>query len=83
MLAVNKLTRLVLEPKNRLFQFANITISNNLASLPLFVPVCVERMPVLTCDMNEIEKRYYNYINKVNIQKSLLSNHELRKQKDM
>lgn len=49
----------------------------------LYASVCVERMPVITCDMNDLEKRYSNLINEINIRRSLLSNHELRHLKDL
>lgn len=49
----------------------------------LFASVCIERMPVITCDANDLEKRYLNLINEMNIRNSYLSDHELRKLKDM
>ena len=49
----------------------------------LYASVCVERMPVITCEMNDLEKRYSNLINQINVRKSLLSNHELRHKKDL
>ena len=52
-------------------------------SASLFVSVCVERMPVITGEMDELEKRYSNLINEINVKKSVLSNHELRHLKDL
>lgn len=49
----------------------------------IFASVCIERMPVITCDMNDLEKRYLNLINEMNIRNSYLSDHELRHIKDM
>lgn len=49
----------------------------------LFAAVCVERMPVITSEMNDLEKRYSNLINEMNIRRSYLSDHELRHLKDM
>lgn len=49
----------------------------------LFTSVCIERMPVITSDMNDLEKRYSHLINEINIRKSYLSNHELRHLKDL
>jgi hypothetical protein len=49
----------------------------------LFASVCIERMPIITCDMNDIEKRYSDLINQINVKKSLLSDHELRHLKDL
>lgn len=49
----------------------------------LYASVCVERMPVITCDMNDLENRYSNLINEINVRRSLLSNHELRHLKDL
>jgi len=49
----------------------------------LFASVCIERTPIITCDKNELENRYFNLINEINIRKSLLSDHELRHLKDL
>jgi hypothetical protein len=49
----------------------------------LYGSVCVERLPIITCEMNDIEIRYSNYINQLNIKNSALSNHELRHLKDL
>jgi hypothetical protein len=49
----------------------------------LYTSVCVERLPIITCDMNELEQRYSNLINEINIKKSYLSNHELRHLRDV
>ena len=49
----------------------------------LFASVCIERMPIITCDMDKLEKRYSNLINELNVRKSLLSDHELRHLKDL
>lgn len=40
-------------------------------------------MPIITGDMDQLEKRYSNLINELNIKKSLLSDHELRHLKDL
>ena len=53
------------------------------APIKLYASVCVERMPVITCDMNDLENRYSNLINEINVRRSLLSNHELRHLKDL
>ncbi|CAF0805276.1 unnamed protein product [Brachionus calyciflorus] len=52
-------------------------------STKLYASVCVERMPIITCDMNDLENRYSNLINEINVRRSLLSNHELRHLKDL
>ena len=69
---------------------ATAGVESNSASKPaasknasLFVSVCVERMPVITGEMDELEKRYSNLINEINVKKSVLSNHELRHLKDL
>ncbi len=49
----------------------------------LFGSVCIERMPIITCDMNDLENRYSNLINQLNVRKSLLSDHEIRHLKDL
>ncbi len=59
------------------------TVKNKNLKVRLFTSVCVERLPIITCDMNELEQRYSNLINEINIRKSYLSNHELRHLKDM
>jgi large subunit ribosomal protein L46 len=51
--------------------------------IKLFAAVCVERTPVITCDMNDLENRYSNLINEINVRRSLLSSHELRHLKDL
>ncbi|RNA09918.1 transcription initiation factor IIA subunit 2 [Brachionus plicatilis] len=53
------------------------------AQVKLHASVCIERMPVITCDMNDLENRYSNLINEINVRRSLLSNHELRHLKDL
>lgn len=52
-------------------------------TIRLHASVCIERMPVITCEMNDLEKRYSNLINQINVRKSLLSNHELRHKRDL
>jgi hypothetical protein len=54
------------------------TVTNRLCA-----SVCIERVPIITCDMDKLEKRYSNLINELNIRKSLLSDHELRHLKDL
>lgn len=49
----------------------------------LYASVCIERLPIITCDMNDLEQRYSNLINSINIRKSLLSDHEIRNLKDL
>lgn len=49
----------------------------------LFASVCIERMPVITCDANDLEKRYLSLINEMNIRNSYLSDHELRHIRDI
>ncbi|KAI5636135.1 39S mitochondrial ribosomal protein l46 domain-containing protein [Phthorimaea operculella] len=44
--------------------------------------VCVERLPVVTPPMNEIQKKYKNLLSTVEIEKSLKSDHELRHEQD-
>jgi len=49
----------------------------------IFASLCIERMPVITCDMNELEQRYSTLINEINVRRSYLSNHELRHLADL
>lgn len=42
----------------------------------LATAVCVERYPVITQEMNEIEKKYNDLMTKIEIENSLLSSHE-------
>lgn len=57
--------------------------SSSKRAIRLHASVCIERMPVITCEMNDLEKRYSNLINQINVRKSLLSNHELRHKRDL
>ena len=58
-------------------------VDKNKRIVRLHASVCIERMPVITCEMNDLEKRYSNLINQINVRRSLLSNHELRHKKDL
>jgi hypothetical protein len=49
----------------------------------IFVSVCIERPPLITCQMNDLERRYSNMINEINIRRSHMSQHELRHLKDL
>lgn len=67
-------------------KLSNTSTSNSYKQLTkwnLFASVCIERMPVITCDVNDLENRYSNLINELNVRKSLLSDHELRHLKDL
>jgi hypothetical protein len=44
---------------------------------------CIQRMPVVVPEMNDIESRFYQYTEQKNIEKSFLSDHELRHLKDV
>ena len=48
----------------------------------LATAVCVERYPVITQEMNEIEKKYKDLMTKREIENSLLSAHEEQLRKD-
>jgi hypothetical protein len=48
----------------------------------LFAAVCVERMPVVSTEMNELEKRHFEFVTQADLKKSFLSTHELRDRKD-
>ena len=48
----------------------------------LYAAVCIERMPVLTAEMNDIEKKYSESVNRFDFNISSLSDHELRLIKD-
>jgi hypothetical protein len=49
----------------------------------IFGSVCIERMPIVSKELNELEQRYIEYINKTDLSKSVFSDHELRHQKDL
>jgi hypothetical protein len=49
----------------------------------ILAATCVERMPVISSDMNEIETRYSQNINKRDVENSYKSDHELRHLSDM
>ncbi|KAJ0175468.1 hypothetical protein K1T71_008627 [Dendrolimus kikuchii] len=44
--------------------------------------VCVERLPVVTPPLNEIQKKYNDLLYSMEIEKSLKSNHEIRREND-
>ncbi|XP_059473751.1 large ribosomal subunit protein mL46 isoform X2 [Neocloeon triangulifer] len=44
--------------------------------------VCVERPPVISADLTELEERMQSMLCKIELQQSIKSNHELRKEKD-
>lgn len=48
----------------------------------LYSAVCLERLPRISADLNEIEEKYSNFMNQLEIENSLLSNHELRYKED-
>lgn len=48
----------------------------------LFSAVCLERLPQISANLNEIENKYLNFMNQLEIENSLLSDHELRFQED-
>ncbi|XP_063365180.1 large ribosomal subunit protein mL46 isoform X1 [Cydia amplana] len=52
------------------------------SSWDLVTSVCVERLPVVTSPLNEIQKKYKTLLNTIEIEKSLKSDHELRRETD-
>lgn len=49
----------------------------------LFAGVLVERLPVVTKTLNKLEQKYLNYLQQVEFENSLKSNHELQHEKDL
>lgn len=57
----------------------NSTVAEAIPSTwQLHSAVCLQRHPVITTELNELEKNYKNYLNEVEIDQSLLSDHELQ-----
>lgn len=48
----------------------------------LYSAVCLERHPVITQPMQEIELKYYNLLKKIEYENSLKCDHELRVEKE-
>jgi large subunit ribosomal protein L46 len=63
---------------------ASLATANTLhrARARLVAAAIVQRFPIITAEMNEIEKRYADFTNKRNVDNSYLSDHELRHLKD-
>ncbi|CAH2108408.1 unnamed protein product [Euphydryas editha] len=71
----------------RKFIFSEITISNRIfvrdkSSWDIITGVCVERLPVVTPPLNDIQKKFKNMLWTIEVEKSLKSNHEIRKEND-
>lgn len=48
----------------------------------LYSAVCLERYPVIIKPMQELELKFYNMLKKIEYEKSLKCNHELRVEKE-
>jgi len=48
----------------------------------LYSAVCLERHPVITQSMQEIELKFYNMLKKIEFENSLKSDHELKKERE-
>lgn len=48
------------------------------SSWDLMTGVCVERLPTVTPPLNDIQKKYKDMLNTIELEKSLKSDHELR-----
>ena len=44
----------------------------------LFAAACVERLPVVTQERSDIEERYWRFVQQLELQQSVLSDHEVR-----
>lgn len=60
----------------------NIFTDDHSKKWHLFSAVCLERLPQISANLNEIENKYLNFMNQLEIENSLLSDHELRFQED-
>ncbi|ELT99681.1 hypothetical protein CAPTEDRAFT_48121, partial [Capitella teleta] len=49
----------------------------------IYTAVCLERTPVVTAEKTSIEKEFTEYLNKVEFENSLLSDHEIRHKEDL
>ncbi|XP_046962321.1 39S ribosomal protein L46, mitochondrial [Vanessa cardui] len=52
------------------------------SSWDIVAGVCVERLPVVTPPLNDIQKKFKNMLGNIEVEKSLKSNHEIRKEND-
>lgn len=65
------------------FSIVNLTnIVSAKSSWDIVAGVCVERLPVVTPPLNEIQKKFKDLLWTIEIEKSLKSDHELRHEND-
>lgn len=66
----------------RIFQAAYVRGIGSKPSWDIVTGVCVERLPVVTPPLNDIQKKYKDLLYTLEIEKSLKSDHELRHEND-
>lgn len=60
----------------------NVTGVSTTSSWDIVTGVCIERLPVVTPPLNDIQKKYKDMLATMEIEKSLKSAHELRREQD-
>ncbi|KAJ8984630.1 hypothetical protein NQ317_009858 [Molorchus minor] len=62
---------------------AQICTSTSREKWDLLSAVCIERKPIITPALNELEREYRQYLSEVEFEKSLKSDHEVRHEAEM
>ena len=57
--------------------------SSNPAQWDLFSSVCLQRLPVIGSELNWLERRMSDYMSRVEVSRSLYSDHEMRHFEDL
>lgn len=74
-------SKLLLFTERRICQQLHRGISAS-PSWDIVTSVCIERLPVVTPPLNEMQKKYMNLIKELEVENSLKSDHELRHEND-
>lgn len=73
---------LVISLTSHTYLLLHITDLSSRPSWDIVTGVCVERLPVVTPPLNEIQKKYQDLLFTIEVEKSLKSDHELRHEND-
>jgi len=60
-----------------------MSVQRNFSNWHLVGALCIERKPIITQQMSPLEQKYFQYIQKLEIEKSYLSDHEKRHLEDL
>lgn len=55
---------------------------NTRSTWDVLASVCVERIPVVTPPLNDLQRRYAELLSQLEVEKSLKSDHEIRQEND-